>query len=42
MTIDEMPEDEDDDPCPECGAQLQGLSSGVECPAEGCDYWFCF
>lgn len=30
-----------DDPCPECGTQLEAKWSGVECPNPDCSYWFC-
>lgn len=32
------------DPCPECGTELiDGDNwSGVKCPSEDCDYWFCY
>jgi hypothetical protein len=33
--------DADDDPCPECGTQLEAQWSGVKCPSSDCGYWFC-
>lgn len=31
------------DPCPDCGAPLQGApGGGVRCSADGCNYWFCY
>lgn len=31
------------DPCPDCGTQLQvAQGGGVRCPAKDCGYWFCF
>jgi len=37
---DPHPECEYEDPCPECGTQLEAKWSGVKCPS--CDYWFCY
>lgn len=34
---------EDDDPCPDCGTQLESASGGgVKCPNKDCGYWFCY
>lgn len=41
-TENEVPVEEIDDPCPECGTQLKAKWSGVECPNPECDYWFCY
>ncbi len=29
-----------DDPCPECGADIISLWSGIKCSE--CSYWFCY
>tara|TARA_R110000737_G_scaffold346575_1_gene376535 strand:- start:623 stop:913 length:291 start_codon:yes stop_codon:yes gene_type:complete len=34
---------EADDPCPDCGTQLESpMGGGERCPNEECGYWFCF
>lgn len=35
----EKVEDVIEDPCPECGAELEALWNGVKCPT--CNYWYC-
>ena len=35
--------DDNVDPCPECGSHLiSKLSGGVKCSNKKCDYWFCY
>lgn len=29
-----------EDPCPDCGSELEAKESGVKCPS--CAYWFCY